>query len=196
MQCQMQSLDIKRPTKRLNQARASATLIDCPAATAAAVTIPLSYFVLAVSADCSVPTVLDLYRCWIYFTARSTRSFYCCSTDRRTYRFDRPASDRLLLTTAINRSVTAATATAVSTDCYQPTTIDRLPLPRFLLLKGSAARCPTAYYTDQALLPTVLLPTVLPLTVLPLTICFYYCFYRCYYYYYCCYCHYCYRYYF
>ena len=62
MQCQMQSFDIKRPTERLNQARASATLIDCPAATAAAVTIPFSYFVLTVSTNRSVSTVLDLYR--------------------------------------------------------------------------------------------------------------------------------------
>ena len=63
MQSQMQSLNIKRPTEQSNQARASATLINYPAATAAAITISFSYFVLAVSTDCSVSTVLDLYRC-------------------------------------------------------------------------------------------------------------------------------------
>jgi len=68
MRSQMQSLDIKRLAKRLNQTRASATLIDCPTATAAAVTIPSSYSDLTISADCclyyfrSVP-LLDLHRC-------------------------------------------------------------------------------------------------------------------------------------
>ena len=71
------------------------------------------------------------------------------------------------------------------TDCYQPTATDRLPLPRFLLLK--------VLLPDVLLLTNsyrVLLLSVLPLTVLfyftALSICFYYYFY--YYYCYCCYC--------
>jgi hypothetical protein len=56
----MQSLNIKRPTERSNQAKASGISIDCPAATAAATAIPSGYFVPAVSTDCSVSTVLDL----------------------------------------------------------------------------------------------------------------------------------------
>ena len=73
MQSQMQSFNIKRPTKQSNQARASATLINYPTTTAAAVTIPSSYFVLTVSTNCylycsrSIP-LLGL------FTARSARS--------------------------------------------------------------------------------------------------------------------------
>ena len=94
-----------------------------------------------------------------------------------------------------------------STATILPTVTDRL-LPtdyrrpsaatKISAIKSSAAGCPTAYYIDRALLPTVLLLTVLPLTVLfyltTLTVCFYYC--LCHYYYYCCYCCYCYRYYF
>ena len=65
----MQSLDIKQPAERSSQVVASAILIDCPAVAVAATTIPSSYFVLTVSTDCSVltdcsiSTVLDLYRC-------------------------------------------------------------------------------------------------------------------------------------
>ena len=66
----MQSLDIRQPAERSSRVVASAILIDCPAATTAAVTIPSSYFALAVSTDCSASTVLNLYRCWIYFTAK------------------------------------------------------------------------------------------------------------------------------
>jgi hypothetical protein len=140
--------------------------------------------------------------------------FYCCSPDRQTLPFRSPrrrptsclrptATDRSIIdrsvtaatatttTTAATATTTAATATTVSTNCYQPTTIDRLPLPRFLLLK---------VLPPNILLLTncyrVLLPSIIPLTVLfyftALTICFYYCLYHCYYY--CCYYCYCYRY--
>jgi len=65
-QSQMQSFDIKQPTKQSNQARVSATLVNCPAAAATTATIPSSYFVPAASANCSIPTVLTaldlLYR--------------------------------------------------------------------------------------------------------------------------------------
>ena len=59
----MQSLDIKRPAEPSSRVVASAILIDCPAVAVAATTIPSSYFVLAVLTDCSISTVLDLYRC-------------------------------------------------------------------------------------------------------------------------------------
>ena len=49
----MQSLDIKQLAKLSSWAIASAILIDCPTTAAAAAAIP---------SDCSVPTVLDLYR--------------------------------------------------------------------------------------------------------------------------------------
>ena len=65
----MQSLDINRPAKRSSRVVASAILIDCPTIAVAATTIPSSYFVLTVLTnysiltDCSISTILDLYRC-------------------------------------------------------------------------------------------------------------------------------------
>ena len=47
----MQSLDIKRPAEQLNQVKASAILIDCPAVVAATTAVPSSYFVPTVSTD-------------------------------------------------------------------------------------------------------------------------------------------------
>jgi hypothetical protein len=70
----MQSLDIKRPAERSSRAIASAVLINCPTAAAVATTIPSGYFISTVSTNYSISTVLDLYRCWIYFTASSARS--------------------------------------------------------------------------------------------------------------------------
>ena len=58
-QSQMQSFNIKQLTKQLNQARASAILINYPAVTATTATIPSSYFVPTVSTGCSVSTVLS-----------------------------------------------------------------------------------------------------------------------------------------
>ena len=49
--------------KQLNQARVSATLVNCPAATAATTTIPSGYFVPTILTNCSVSTIIDLYRC-------------------------------------------------------------------------------------------------------------------------------------
>ena len=60
MQSQIQSLDIKQLAERSSRVIASTILIDCPAITATATTIPSSYFVSTVSTDCSVSTVLDL----------------------------------------------------------------------------------------------------------------------------------------
>jgi len=60
-QSQMQSFDIKQLTKQLNQARASAILINCPTITAATATIPSSYFVPAVLTGYSVSTILSYY---------------------------------------------------------------------------------------------------------------------------------------
>ena len=59
----MQSLDIKRPAESASRVVVSAILIDCPAVAATATAILSGYFVPAVSTDCSVSTVLDLYRC-------------------------------------------------------------------------------------------------------------------------------------
>ena len=59
MQSQMQSFDIERLTEQSNQARVSATLVDCPTAATATTTIPFSYFVPAILTDCSVSTVLS-----------------------------------------------------------------------------------------------------------------------------------------
>ena len=59
----MQSLDIKRPAEQTSQVVTSAILIDCPAIAAAATTIPFHCFIPTVSTNCSVSTVLDLYRC-------------------------------------------------------------------------------------------------------------------------------------
>jgi len=61
MQSQTQSFNIKRPTKQLNQARASATLVNCPAATAATATILSSYSVPTILTNCSVFTVPSYY---------------------------------------------------------------------------------------------------------------------------------------
>ena len=61
MQTDAEPRSITRPAKRPNQAKASAILIDCPAAAATA--IPSGYFIPTVSTDCSVSAVLDLYRC-------------------------------------------------------------------------------------------------------------------------------------
>jgi hypothetical protein len=41
----------------------SAILIDCPTVAATATTIPFGYFVPTVLTNCSVSTILDLYRC-------------------------------------------------------------------------------------------------------------------------------------
>ena len=70
----MQSFDIKQPAERSNQARAPATLVDYPTATAATATIPSSYFVPTILTNCSVSIVIDLYCCWVYFTAGSAGS--------------------------------------------------------------------------------------------------------------------------
>ena len=60
VQCRpMQSLDIKRPAKQSNQAKASAILINYPAVTAAATAIPSGYFAPTVSTNYSVSTVLS-----------------------------------------------------------------------------------------------------------------------------------------
>ena len=59
----MQSFDIKQPTKWLNQARASTTLVDYSTAATTTATIPSGYFVPAVLTNYSVSTVIDLYRC-------------------------------------------------------------------------------------------------------------------------------------
>jgi hypothetical protein len=62
----MQSLDIKRPAKPTSRVIASVILIDYPTAAAAATTIPSSYFVSTILANCylycsrSVP-LLDLF---------------------------------------------------------------------------------------------------------------------------------------
>jgi hypothetical protein len=63
MQSQIQSLDIKRPAERSSRVIASAILIDCPTTAAAATAIPSDCSVPTVSTDCSVSTILDLYRC-------------------------------------------------------------------------------------------------------------------------------------
>jgi hypothetical protein len=73
----MQSLEIKRPAERSSRVIASAILIDCPAAAAAAA-IPSGYFVSAVSTDSylyysrSIP-LLDLFYCWICYAAQLFR---------------------------------------------------------------------------------------------------------------------------
>ena len=59
----MQSLDIKRPAERSGRVVASAILIDCPAGAAAATAILSDGSVPTVLTDCSVSTVLGLYRC-------------------------------------------------------------------------------------------------------------------------------------
>ena len=63
----MQSLNIKRPAEQLSWAIASTILIDWPTA-AAATAIPSGYFVSTVLTNCSVSTVLDLYRYEVYYT--------------------------------------------------------------------------------------------------------------------------------
>ena len=59
----MQSLDIKQLAKWSSRVVASAILIDCPAVAAAATAIPFHCSIPTVSTNCSVSTVLDLYRC-------------------------------------------------------------------------------------------------------------------------------------
>jgi hypothetical protein len=58
----MQSLDIKRLAKRSGRVVASAILIDCPTGAAAATTILSNGSVPTVLTNCSISTVLDLYR--------------------------------------------------------------------------------------------------------------------------------------
>ena len=138
----MQSLDIKRLAEQLSRVVASAILIDCPAVAATAITILSGYFVPAVSA------VLNLYRCWVYFTAGSTtppncsnRLFYCycycyyCSSD---------CPILTTVPTVLFRCSDYSTA-AVSTDCYRPTATDRSASTKCSAIKSFAARCPTAY---------------------------------------------------
>ena len=74
MQSQIQSLNIKRPAEQTSRAVVSAILIDQPAVAAAAAAIPFSCFVPTISTNCSVSTVLDLYRYQIYLTAKSAKS--------------------------------------------------------------------------------------------------------------------------
>ena len=57
----MQSLNIKRLAERLSRVIASAILIDRPA-TAAANAIPSDYSIPTILTNCSVSTILDLYR--------------------------------------------------------------------------------------------------------------------------------------
>jgi len=83
----MQSLKIKRLAKQSSRVIASAILINCPAAAAAAA-IPSSYFISTVSTNYSISTVLDLYRCWIYFTTRSTKSAIPPNCSSRPIPFD------------------------------------------------------------------------------------------------------------
>ena len=61
MQSQRQSLDIKRLAERSSRVIASAILIDRPA-TAAADAIPSDCSVPTVLTNCSISTILDLYR--------------------------------------------------------------------------------------------------------------------------------------
>jgi hypothetical protein len=58
----MQSLDIKRPAKQTSRVVASAILIDCPTVAATATAIPSGYFIPTILTNCSISTVLDLYR--------------------------------------------------------------------------------------------------------------------------------------
>ena len=63
MYSQMQSLDIKRLAKLLSRVIASAILIDCSTVTAATAAISSDCSVPTVLTNCSVSTILDLYRC-------------------------------------------------------------------------------------------------------------------------------------
>jgi hypothetical protein len=63
MQSWMQSLDIKQPAEQASQVVASTILIDCSTITAAAAAISSNCSIPTVLTDCSVSTVLDLYRC-------------------------------------------------------------------------------------------------------------------------------------
>jgi hypothetical protein len=53
---------------------ASAILINYSTVTTAAAAISSNCSIPTVLTDCSISTALDLYYCWIYFTASSARS--------------------------------------------------------------------------------------------------------------------------